>query len=70
MDVKLTIVILLLALLGGVLVAYLWETLNQLASGLIDLRRLLITVPVLAAFLLLLRYLARFIEGWHGETEV
>lgn len=62
----LIIAILGLVLVGGVLVAYLWETLNQLMAGHVDWMRILVSLPVLAVFLLLLRYIARRVEGWHG----
>jgi hypothetical protein len=46
-------------ILGMPMVAYLWETINQLlelrASGI----QLLVAVPVLIVFLILLRFLAR-----------
>jgi EamA domain-containing membrane protein RarD len=59
--------ILALVLVGGVLVAYLWETLNQLMSGHVDWLRVLISLPVLAALFLLLRFMARRVEGWSDE---
>ncbi|HSH45256.1 MAG TPA: hypothetical protein VK966_05345 [Longimicrobiales bacterium] len=63
----LTVAILGLALVGGGLVAYLWETLNQLMAGFVDWSRLLISIPVLAVFLLLLRFIAGRVERWQGE---
>jgi hypothetical protein len=65
--VTLIIAILGLVLVGGVMVAYLWETLNQLMAGHVDWVRVLVSLPVLAVFLLLLRSIARRVEGWHGE---
>lgn len=59
--------ILALVLVGGALAAYLWETLNQLMSGHMDWTRVLVSLPVLAAFLLLLRFIARRVEGWSDE---
>ena len=59
--------ILALVLVGAMLVAYLWETLNQLMTGHVDWRRLLLSLPVLALFLLLLRVIARRVEGWSAE---
>jgi ABC-type proline/glycine betaine transport system permease subunit len=56
-----------LVLVGGVLVAYLWETLNQLMTGYVDWVRVLVSLPVLAAFALLLRFIGRRVEGWHEE---
>lgn len=62
----LILAILGLVLVGGVMVAYLWETMNQLMAGHVDWVRVLISLPVLAVFLLLLRVIARRVEGWHG----
>jgi len=64
---RLILAMLGLALVGGALVAYLWETLNQLLAGHVDGVRVLVSLPVLAVFLLLLRFLARRVEGWHDE---
>ena len=58
--------ILLLVLLGVPFVAYLWETLNRLLSGIVEPVRLLIALPVAVVFLLLLRYIARTIDGWYA----
>lgn len=58
--------ILLLVVLGVPLVAYLWETLNRLFSGVVDPVRLLVSLPVALVFVLLLRYIARSIERWHA----
>jgi hypothetical protein len=65
----LIVAILGLVLLGGVMVAYLWETLNQLMAGHVDWVRVLVSLPVLAIFLLLLRFIARRVEDWHGEPD-
>ena len=56
--------ILLLVLLGAPLVAWLWDTLNHLLSGIVEPTRLLIAVPVAFVFFLMLRWLGRIIEGW------
>jgi hypothetical protein len=64
---RLLTAILALVLVGGALVAYLWETLNQLMKGHVDMTRVLVSLPVLAAFLLLLRFIARRVEGWSNE---
>ncbi|MEX0892183.1 MAG: hypothetical protein WEB88_08435 [Gemmatimonadota bacterium] len=64
---RLILAMLGLALVGGALVAYLWETLNQLMAGHVDWVRLLVSLPVLAVFLLLLRFLAGRVESWHDE---
>ena len=49
----------LFLLLGIPLVAYLWETVHQVLSLDVGGTRLLISVPGLAAFVLLMRYIAR-----------
>jgi ABC-type proline/glycine betaine transport system permease subunit len=61
--------ILMLVLVGGVLVAYLWETLNRLATGFVEPVRLLIAIPVLAIFALLLRYIARLVTRWDSQPD-
>ncbi|MBR9988886.1 MAG: hypothetical protein KFH98_03975 [Gemmatimonadetes bacterium] len=61
--------ILLLTLIGGVLVAYLWETLNRLFSLTFEPLRLLLSVPVLIVFVLLLRYVGRLVEGWSEQRD-
>lgn len=61
--------ILLLVLVGGPLVAYLWETLNRLMAGFVEPVRLLIALPVLVLFALLLRFVARLVERWHAQPE-
>ncbi len=58
-----------LSLLGGVLIAYLWETLNRVLSLHFDPVRVLISVPVLLVFLLLLRFIARRVEAWWEEHD-
>ncbi len=55
-----------LTLLGGALFAYLWETLNRLLSGQFEPTRILVSVPILIAFALLLRFMARVIQSWHS----
>lgn len=49
----------LFLLLGIPMVAYLWETVHQILALHVDSTRLLISVPVLAAFVLLWRFIAR-----------
>lgn len=66
-TVRLMLPILLLALVGGLFVAYLWETLNRLMSGHFDPVRLLISIPVLVVFAYLLRYTARQVDRWHDQ---
>ena len=52
----------LFALVGLPLVAYLWETLNELLSGFVDPVRLAVSVPVLVLFVALLVLLARGVQ--------
>lgn len=54
-----------LSLLGIPLLAYIWETLNKVVAGDFSSVRLVVAIPVLLAFLLLLRVLAR--EVWRIE---
>jgi hypothetical protein len=63
------VTILLLTLVGGALVAYLWEVLNRLFSGHFEPVRLLIAIPVAALLAVLLRYIARMIEGWYARRD-
>jgi len=64
---KLAAWVLLLFVVGTPLVAYLWETLNQLLSGRVEPLRLLISAPVGVALWLVLRMMRRRIIGWTGE---
>jgi hypothetical protein len=64
---RLTFAILLPVLVGGFIVAYLWETMNRLASGIVEPLRLLLALPALIGFAILLRYMARAVDRWHGE---
>lgn len=66
-GVGLMLAILLLVLVGGPFVAYLWETMNRLMAGFVEPARLLISLPVLILFALLLRFIARLVERWHGQ---
>ena len=54
-------------LAGGILVAYLWESVNRLLSLHFDAVRVLISIPVLLVFLWLLRSIARRVERWGAE---
>ncbi|SHK12120.1 hypothetical protein SAMN04488087_0354 [Rhodothermus profundi] len=54
----------LVVLLGMPVVAYLWETLNQLLSLHVNPMRLLISLPLLAVFIVWLRWLARQAQRW------
>lgn len=52
-----------LAVVPGIpLVAYLWETLNQLLSLHVNTSRLLISLPVLVAFIIWLRWISQRAE--------
>lgn len=46
------------------LAAYIWESINQLLSGIVQWRRLLITVAASAVFVILLRVAGRLIARW------
>ncbi len=54
----------IVVLLGMPVVAYLWETLNQLLSLHVNLTRLLISLPLLVVFVVWLRWLARQAQRW------
>ncbi len=64
---KLIIGIALFVLAGFPLVAYLWETLNQLMGGEVRPARLALTVPVVLVFAALLALLSRAVRGWEAE---
>lgn len=51
-------------LIGFPLVAYLWETMNELFAGHVRPLQLLIAVPVGILFYLLLRFMARSVLSW------
>jgi hypothetical protein len=68
-GMRLMLAILLLVLVGGVFVAYLWETLNRLMAGFFEPVRLLISLPVLLVFAGLLRIIARLIDGWQRQPD-
>jgi hypothetical protein len=53
-------------IVGAPIVAYLWETLNEILSGYVDARRLLISLPLLVALIILLVLLARHGQRWEG----
>jgi hypothetical protein len=61
--------ILLLVLAGMVLIAQLWATLNNLLSGRVHPVQVLISIPAAILLVLLLRYVARTVEGWEGQRE-
>ncbi len=56
------------ALLGAPLLAYVWESLNQLLAGHVNLPRLLISVPLLIALLLVWRFAARWAARQGGPA--
>ncbi|ARA91986.1 MAG: hypothetical protein D6685_14625 [Bacteroidetes bacterium] len=51
-------------LIGFPIVGYLWETINQLLSLRVTGTRLLISLPLLAAFIGLLLWMARRLQRW------
>lgn len=53
--------------LGVPLVAYLWETLNELLSGSVDPIRLLVSVPLALVFTVLLVLLSRRVQSWEAR---
>jgi hypothetical protein len=58
----------LFVLAGVPLVAYLWETLNEVMALEAAPVRLAISVPVLLIFLGLLHVLRRYVHSWTGLT--
>ncbi len=54
----------LVVLLGMPVVAYLWETLNQLMALHVNPTRLLISLPLLVVFIVWLRWVARQAQRW------
>ncbi len=54
----------LVVLLGVPVVAYLWETLNQLLALHVNPTRLLISLPLLVVFVVWLRWLGRQTQRW------
>jgi hypothetical protein len=54
---------------GVPLVAYLWETMNQLMAGQVSLGRLAATIPAVAVLAGLLALLARAVSRWEGDRE-
>jgi hypothetical protein len=57
----------LFVLVGFPLVAYLWETLNQLMGGEVRPLRLLLTLPVVLLLTGVLRLLSRAVRRWEAE---
>lgn len=64
---KLAVGIALFVLAGFPLVAYLWESLNQLMAGEVQPRRLLLSIPVILLLTGLLLLLARVVGRWEAE---
>jgi hypothetical protein len=64
---RLTIGIALFVLAGFPLVAYLWETLNQLMAGDVRPTRLAISVPVLLLLAGVIALLSRTVVRWESE---
>lgn len=63
-PIGMTAAILGMTLLGAPLLAYIWETLNRLLSGQLELLRLALTVPAAVVFAVLLRLVGRTVERW------
>ena len=66
---KLTAGIALFVLSGFPLVAYLWETLNQLMGGEVRPARLALSVPVALLLAGVLVLLARTVRRWEARRE-
>lgn len=64
---KLTVGIALFVLVGFPLVAYLWETLNQLMGGEVHPVRLLVSLPVILLLAAVLVLLSRAVGRWEAE---
>lgn len=64
---RLILPIALFVVAGIPLVAYMWETGNQLFAGHFAGPRLLLAVAALVALLVLLKILARTVERWEGS---
>lgn len=64
---KLILGIGLFVLLGFPLVAYLWETLNQLMGGEVHAGRLLLSLPAVLLLAGLLLVLGRTVRRWEAE---
>lgn len=54
------------ALVGGLLVAFLWSTINDLLSGRVDLLQVGLAIPAAVLFYLLLKRLAGSVERWEN----
>lgn len=59
----------LFVILGTPLVAYLWETLNVLLTGVVQPGRLLLAIPLALLFAGVLWLLARTVRAWGAETQ-
>ena len=59
----------LFVLVGLPMVAYLWETINELLSLKVDPVRIGISIPVLALLIGLLAIVGRRVNAWHLEPE-
>ncbi len=56
-------------IIGSFLVAYLWETANQLLAGHFDSRMVVLAIPVAAVLAGLLVLLARTLRRMNGERD-
>ena len=59
----------LFVLVGLPMVAYLWETINELLALKVDLVRIGISIPVLALLIGFLAIVGRRVNAWHSEPE-
>lgn len=57
----------LVVAVGTPFVAYIWETLNLLLSGIVQPGRLAIAAVLLAVFWFYLRFVGRLVERWSME---
>ena len=58
----------LIVIVGFPMVAYLWETLNDVLALKFEPTRLLITAPVLLVFIGFLILVARHLQRWNGAN--
>jgi len=64
---RLTAIAAAFVIIGAVLVAYLWETANQLLSGQFNSRMVLLAIPAAALFVALLVLLSRTLKRVDDE---
>ena len=65
-----TVLVMALFVIAGIpLVAYLWETLNQILSLEVGGKRLLISLPILLVLLGILWVMAKFVRRWQPDSQ-